>query len=223
MNLGAFPPEWIVMAETVLLKSQPREKFGTSASCKLRSQGLLPAVVYGHKEATLAILLPKDDVEKAVKRGVRIVDLEAGGKTETARFRELQWDHLGMELVHVDMMRVSKDERIVVQVRVDLRGTAPGVTAGGVLDQPMHTMNVECPALEIPEFIRVNIEKLQLGEVVHVKDLVLPAGVIAKNNPDAIVVQVKAQKEEAATATPLEGAVEPEVIKKAPKPEETEE
>src|SRR5258705_13288532 len=100
----------MVMAETVLLKSQPGDKFGSSATRKLRSKGLLPAVVYGHKEATLSILLPKDEVEKAVKRGVRIVDLEAGGKTETARFRELQWDPLGMELVHVNMMRVSKDE-----------------------------------------------------------------------------------------------------------------
>ena len=212
------------MAETVLLKSQPRDKFGSTASRKLRSKGLLPAVVYGHKEATLSILLPKDEVEKAVKRGVRIVDLEAGGKTETARFRELQWDHLGMELVHVDMMRVSKDERIVVNVRVELRGTSPGVTAGGVLDQPLHTLNVECPALEIPEFIRVNVDKIQIGEAIHVKDLTLPPNVVAKGNPDAIVVQVKAQKEEVVAApAPVEGAVEPEVIKKAPKAEETEE
>src|SRR5258708_17760913 len=212
------------MAETVSLKSKPRDQFGSTASRKLRAQGLLPAVVYGHKEATLSLVLPKEDVEKAVKRGVRIVDLEAGGKTETARFRELQWDHLGMELVHVDMMRVSKDERIVVHVRVELRGAAPGVTGGGVLDQPLHTLNVECPALELPEFIRVNIDKIQIGEAIHVKDLTLPPNVVAKGNPDAIVVQVKAQKEEvAAVVAPVEGAVEPEVIKKAPKPEETEE
>src|SRR5438093_3757652 len=201
------------MAETVSLKSKPRDQFGSTASRKLRAQGLLPAVVYGHKEATLSILLPKDEVEKAVKRGVRIVDLEAGGKTETARFRELQWDHLGMELVHVDMMRVSKDERIVVHVRVELRGTSPGVTGGGVLDQPLHTLNVECPALEIPEFIRVNIDKLQIDEAIHVKDLTLPPNVVAKGNPDAIVVQVKAPKEEvvAAPVAPVEGAAEPEV------------
>src|SRR5262249_42055286 len=135
-GVDSTPRECIVMAETVSLKSQPRKQFGSTASRKLRSQGLLPAVVYGHKEETLSILLPKEEVEKAVKRGVRIVDLEAGGKTETARFRELQWDHLGMELVHVDMMRVSKDERIIVHVPIQLRGIAPGVGAGGVLDQP---------------------------------------------------------------------------------------
>src|SRR5262245_34597413 len=185
------------MAETVLLKSKPREAFGSAASRKLRADGFLPAVVYGHKEETLSIVLPKEEVEKAVKRGVRIVDLEAGGKTETARFHELQWDHLGVELVHVDMMRVSKDERIVVHVRVELRGTSPGVTGGGVLDQPLHTLNVECPALEIPEFIRVNIDKLQVDEAIHIKELVLPPNVVIKGNPDAIVVQVKAPKEEA--------------------------
>src|SRR5262249_61202502 len=117
-----------------------------------------------------------------------------------------------------------KDERIIVHVPIQLRGIAPGVGAGGVLDQPLHTLNIECPALEIPEFIRVNIDKLQVGEAIHVKELTLPPNVVAKVNPDAIVVQVKAQKEEApAPAAPVEGAVEPEVIKKAPKPEESEE
>lgn len=215
------------MAEFMLLKAQPRDLFGTANARRLRKKGLLPAVVYGHKEAHLDVVLNRDDVEKVVKKGAHIVDLEAGGKTEKARFRELQWDSVGVDLVHVDFMRVSKDERIVVPVRVELRGIAPGVGEGGVLDQPIHVLQVECPALEIPEHIRVTVDKLKLGDAIHVKDLTLPPGAVAKADPDAVVVHVKAHKEEAAapaaTLPAAEGAAEPEVIKKPPKAEEPEE
>ena len=203
------------MAETVTLKTQPRKDFGTVSARRLRKEGLLPAVVYGHKEETLTVVLPREEVEKIVRRGVRIVSLEAGGKTETARFRELQWDNLGKEILHVDFMRVSKDERIVVPIRIELRGIAPGIGEGGALDQPMHNLQVECPALEIPEFIRVQIDGLHLGQAIHVKELTLPPGVVAKADPDAVVVTVKAQKEEvAAVVAPTEGGTQPEVIKK---------
>lgn len=216
------------MRQTIQLKGEPRTLYGSANAKRLRQQNLLPGVVYGHKEVHLDIVLPRDEVEKAVRKGAHIVDLEAGGKTETVRFRELQWDNLGKELVHVDLMRVSKDERIVVPVRIELRGTAPGVGEGGVVDQPIHVLNVECPVFEIPENIRVMVDKLHIGDAIHVKELVLPANVVAKADPDAVVVHVKAHKEEAAPAPvgavpAAEGAAEPEVIKKAPKPEEPEE
>src|SRR5262245_59875672 len=214
------------MAESVQLKTQPRKEFGSANARRLRKKGLLPAVIYGHKEEVLSVLLPRDDLEKAVRKGVHIVDLEHDGKTEKARIRELQWDHLGKEVLHADFMRVSKDERIVIGVPVHLRGHAPGIGEGGVLDQPIHVLNVECPVLEIPEHIRVNVDKLMLGQAIHVKELTLPPNVVAKADPGAVVVIVKAQKvEEAApaAAAPAEGAAEPEVIKKPPKAEETEE
>lgn len=213
------------MAETIVLKTQPRKLFGGANAKRLRKQGLLPAVVYGHKEEHLTVVLSRDEFEKAFRHGVRVLELDTGVKKETARIRELQWDHLGKDVVHVDFMRVSKDERIVVNVRIELRGIAPGVGPGGVLDQPLHTLAVECLALEIPEFIRVNIDGLQVGQAIHVSDIKLPTGVVAKVDPDAIVVHVKAVKEEVvAPAVPLvEGAAEPEVIKKPVKEEEAEE
>lgn len=206
------------MAEFVLLKSQPRSAFGTRAASKLRREGLVPAVLYGHKEANLALVLPAADVEAAVRRGARVVDLEVDGKTEKARFRELQWDHLGKEVLHADFMRVSADERVVVAVRVELRGVSPGIGEGGVVDQPIHNLNVECPVLAIPEVIRVNIDQLHLGQSIHVRELTLPPNVVAKVDPESIVVIVKAQKVEA-EAAPVAAAgeaAEPEVIGKKP-------
>jgi large subunit ribosomal protein L25 len=231
--LGAalfFPvalPESFVMAETVVLKTQPRDLFGSANARRLRQKGLLPAVLYGHQEEHLSVVLSAEEFDKAFRHGVRVLELDTGKKRETARIRELQWDHLGKDVLHVDFMRVSKDERIVVNVRVELRGIAPGVGPGGVLDQPLHTLSIECLALEIPDHIRVSIDGLQVGDAVHVKDVKMPPGVVAKDDPDAIVVHVKAVKEEVAApaaVAPVEGATaEPEVIKKPPKEEEAEE
>jgi large subunit ribosomal protein L25 len=221
----AADPESVVMAEFTRIQTQPRSLFGTANTRRLRKQGLLPAVIYGHKEEVVSVVLQRDEFEKVVRKGAHIVEIEYNGKTEKARIRELQWDHLGKEALHADFMRVSQDERIVIGVPIVLRGTAPGIAEGGVLDQPIHLLQVECPALEIPESIRVTIDKLMLGDAIHVKDLTLPPNVTATLDPDAVVVIVKAQKveEPAPVVAPVEGAAEPEVIKKAPKPEETEE
>ena len=212
------------MAESVLLVSKPRETQGTHAARRRRREGLIPAVVYGHKEAVLSIALAKDDLLKALRHGVRVVDLQTAGKQEKALIREVQYDHLGHEVLHVDFARVSADERITIQVPIELRGIAPGATAGGLLDQPLHTLEVECLALSVPESIRVNISELQIDGMIHVRDLKLPEGVKAMADPDAIVVHVTAPLVEAAApvAAPVETA-EPEVIgRKAVEGEEAE-
>jgi large subunit ribosomal protein L25 len=201
------------MAESVLLVSRPRQSQGTHAARRLRREGLIPAVVYGHKETVLSIALVKDDLLKALRLGARVVDLQADGKQEKALIREVQYDHLGQEVLHVDFARVSADERITIVVPIELRGTAPGVTAGGLLDQPLHTLEVECLALQVPESIRVNIGELQIDGMIHVRDLKLPEGVKAMIDPEAIVVHVTPPQieAEAPVAAPVETA-EPEVI-----------
>jgi large subunit ribosomal protein L25 len=205
------------MAESVTLETQPRANQGTRAARKLRKEGRIPAVVYGHKEATVPVTLSMDDLGRAIRQGTRVVDLQGGGKLEKALIREVQWDHLGKEILHVDFARVSADERIQVNVPVELRGIAPGVSGGtGVIDQPIHSLAIECLAISIPDSVRVNVNELQLGMAVHVRDLVLPPGVKAMNDPDAIVVHVTAKQVEpeptAAAVAPTEGGAEPEII-----------
>jgi large subunit ribosomal protein L25 len=95
---------------------------------------------------------------------------------------------------------------------VEIRGIAPGIAAGGVLDQPMHRLHLECPVVSIPASIRVNVNELQLGAAIHVRDLVLPPGVTAKDDPDAIVVHVTVKVVELeATTEPAAEKAEPEV------------
>jgi large subunit ribosomal protein L25 len=216
------------MADSIELVAQPRQGHGSGEARRLRRKGLIPAVLYGHKEATLSIALLAEDLEKALRHGAQVVDVKTGGKVEKALIREAQWDHLGRELLHVDFARVGADERVKVTVPVELRGQSPGVTGGGVLDQPMHTLEIECLALRIPEHIRVAIGEMQIGSVIHVRQLTLPEGVKVLADPEAIVVQVKAPVAEAA-APAVPGAeagetAEPEVIgrKAAEKEEEGE-
>jgi large subunit ribosomal protein L25 len=202
------------MAETLLFETKPREKFGSMEARRLRRAGLVPAIVYGHKEETVSVTLPRVEVEKAIRHGVRVVDLKTRGKTEKALIKEVQWDHLGMHLLHIDFTRVGADERVVVTVPIELRGIAPGTTHGGVLDQPIHSLAVECLAISLPDSIRVNISELQVGGVIHVKDLVLPEGVKAMADPDAIVVHITtpAAAAEPAVGAEVPSAAEPEVI-----------
>src|SRR5262245_14862172 len=138
------------MAETEVLAAQKRQGRGSRKADHLRKAGRVPAVVYGHKQDAVSVSVLLDDLARAVRHGARVVDLQTDGKTETAQIVELQWDHLGKEILHADFKRVSRDERVAVEVRIELRGNAPGVTAGGVLDQPLHTLKVECLAIAIP-------------------------------------------------------------------------
>ena len=212
------------MAESVVLVTENRDTRGTRQARKLRAQGRVPAVVYGHKEETVSVTVSGGDLLSAIRHGARVVDLQSEGNLQKAQIAELQWDHLGLDVLHVDFRRIAADERIHVTVTVEVRGIAPGVTAGGILDQPIHTLSIECTALNIPESIRVNVNELQLGGAIHVRDLHLPADVKALADPDAIVVHVTAPQvePEAATTAAAEQA-EPEVIGRKAAAEEGEE
>jgi large subunit ribosomal protein L25 len=214
------------MAETVVLAAEKRQGHGSRKAAHLRKAGRVPAVVYGHKQDAVSVSVLQDDLARAVRHGARVVDLQTGGATETAQIVELQWDHLGMEILHADFKRVSRDERVAVDVRVELRGIAPGVTAGGVLDQPLHTLKVECLAIAIPDSIRVSIAELQLDAAIHVKDIRPPEGVKILTDPEAIIVHVKppvAEPEPTAATEAVPGTAEPEVIGKAKEEGEGEE
>jgi len=201
------------MAETTALEAQPRTKHGSHHADRLRKQGLIPAVLYGHKEETVSLAVNRDDLQKAVRKGARVLDLQTGGGTQKALISELQWDHLGVDLIHVDFKRVDINERIHVTVPIELRGTAPGIAAGGVLDQPLHALHVECLAISIPQSLRVNVGELQIGGAIHVREVHLPEGVQALDDPDAIVVHVTQKLEEGETAAALAAeTAEPEVI-----------
>jgi large subunit ribosomal protein L25 len=212
------------MAKSVELEAQERQGNGTRLAKRLREQGQVPAVVYGHGEATVSVSLVAEDLARAIRQGARVIDLKQAGKVQKALIRELQWDTFGHNILHADFARVSADERITLDVRIELRGTAPGVTAGGVMVQLIHNLHVECSVIAVPESIRVNVGELQIDQILHVRDLVLPEGVKVTNDPEAIVVQVSQKQIEAEEPTaPAAEQAEPEIIGKKKEEEEAEE
>lgn len=211
------------MAETVVLPAEARASYGTRIARRLRKAGKVPAVIYGHKEATVQVCVPGEELLRAIRHGARLIELKQADKSETALIRDVQWDPLGHDILHVDFARVAADETVTLPVPVTLRGTAPGVVAGGNLVQLIHTLNVECLVTAIPDSIRVSVAELQLDQSIHVRELKLPEGVIVKDDPETIVVQVvpKAVEPEAVTAAPAAGEqAEPEIIGRKEKEEE---
>ena len=216
------------MAVSVTLKATPRTGSGSRQAIKLRKQGLVPAIVYGHKQANVAVAVSAEELDRAIRvLHVRMLALDIDGKQETVLIRELQWDSFGKQMMHVDFERKDASEKVKVSVPVELRNT-PKATGGAVLDQPLHTLHVECPLGAIPDAIRIDITNLTLGEPIHVKDLTLPENVRVLEGPEAVVVHLKLPGLEAVVApttaaVPGEAAAEPEVIKKEKKVEEEEE
>ncbi|HEX4607181.1 MAG TPA: 50S ribosomal protein L25 [Urbifossiella sp.] len=210
------------MAETATLKAEPRTGSGSRKAGKLRKAGRVPAIVYGHKEANVAVSVPADELDRLIRvQHARVVELDIGGKKETVLVRDLQWDHLGREMLHVDFARVSASDTVKVTVPVELRNT-PKATGGGVLDQPLHALHIECSPIQIPDAIRIDITNLTLGAPIHVRELTLPPGVKVLEAPEAVVVQLKLPGAEPAVAVTVEPGTGPEVIKSERKKAEEE-
>ncbi len=196
---------------TVKFKAQKRAQLGTRAVKRLRQQGLLPGVVYGHKQDVLPIVVDRKEFTREVNRGSHVFELDIDGQIETVLLKEAQYDFLGIDLIHVDFARVSLDETVEVTVPLELRGTPVGESEGGKLQQLITELELECRVLEIPEVIRHNVSDMGMDSVLHIKDLQLPPNVRCLQDGELIVAMVREVKEEVVTEEAATSA-EPEVI-----------
>jgi large subunit ribosomal protein L25 len=207
--------------QSIQIAAEPRAGLGSRANKRLRDTGKVPGVVYGHKEAVVPVTLPKKELVNHLNKGAHVFDLSLDGKAEKVLVKEVQYDHLGIEVIHIDFARVSADERVEVTVPLELKGEPAGEAEGGVLQQIMAELEIECLVTDIPAAIVHNVSEMKVDDVLHISDLKLPPGVKALQDADQVVAQVKTIEEEAATPAAEEGAAEPEVIGR--KPEEGEE
>jgi large subunit ribosomal protein L25 len=194
------------------LEVQHRSELGSRANKRLRDAGFVPGVIYGHKEAVVPVTLPKREVVGHLHKGAHLFDLNLDGKSEKVLVKEVQYDHLGIEVLHVDFARVSLDEKVKVTVPLELKGTPKGEADGGVLQQVVSSLEIECLVTDIPDIIRHNVAEMKLDDVLRVKELAIPPGVRVLHDPELIVATVK-EILEAVSTEPVEGATaEPEVI-----------
>lgn len=199
--------------QTANLTAEARTQLGGRANKRLRESGKLPAVIYGHKEAVVTIALPKKETEKHIHHGAHLYDLSFDGKSEKVLIKEVQFDHLGIDVIHVDFARVSLDEKVEVTVPLTLKGTPKGEEEGAVLQQIMAELEIECLVTEIPDAIVHDVTEMGKDSVLHIGDLKLPPGVKALADEDQLVATVREIEEETAEEG-AEGAAEPEVIGK---------
>lgn len=205
------------MAET--LDVQLRDETGRRAAKRLRKEGRIPAILYGHGLENVNLSVRVEQIEKAVRHGSRFVAL-AGQVTDSALIAELQWNTWGTEVLHVDLHRVSAEERVEVRVAVELRGEAPGVKQGGVIEHILHELEIVCPANAVPEHVTVKVSGLELNGTITAGDVELPAGAELVGDPSAVVVQCVEPAAEVEEAAAHEGAVEPELIRRKREEEE---
>lgn len=203
------------MAESTVLTVFPRTVVG-KANQRLGAEGQIPAVLYGMGREALSIGLDRHDFELFMSHhaaGSTLVEIQIEGekKPVNAMIRELQTSPLKGTILHVDFMAVSLDIAIHAVVSIRLINDPAGVKAGGVLTTDKHEVNVEAKPKDIPEFIEVDVSALEVGDSLHVSDVVAPKGVTLLDDADAIIASVIPPTVE---VEPEEAAVqaEPELI-----------
>ncbi|HTY45108.1 MAG TPA: 50S ribosomal protein L25 [Patescibacteria group bacterium] len=217
--------------EEIILNAQKRQEVGTSKVKDLREKGFISAVVYGEGKYSFPIkvshrhlvqLVHQHRLESAIIN-LKIED-DGGKKTRPCLIKEIQYDPVKGDIVHVDFNEISLTKSIKVNVPVITVGEAPGVKQeGGSLEHILWEIEVECLPTDIPKGIEVDISQLKMGDSVHIKDLKSSDKYKIMNDTEAIVLSVAAPMKEEVVAEAVEGeeAKEPEVIKeKKETPEE---
>lgn len=203
--------------EIAKMTGQRRKPSGQKANARLRRDGLLPAVIYGHKQEPEHVALSRREIQFALAKQAHVLELALDGdKPQPLLIKEVQYDHLYRDPIHVDLMRVDANERVHVKVPLHFVGNPKGVQEGGEMVTLITDLDVEAPVLRIPDAIRVNVADLAIGGHVYIRDLQLPEGVSPVGKPDDQVCLVRTKREEAAAVAPIEGEAPagPEVIAK---------
>jgi large subunit ribosomal protein L25 len=211
------------MEKSLLLKAEIREHTGSKWAAKVRKQGRIPAIVYGHKQEPVAISLDAHNFVEGLHHGHRVIDLQIGKKKETMMVKDLQYDYLGRDIIHVDLVRVDASEMVKVAVPLELKGTAKGTHEGGIIEGHTSHLEVECKVTDIPETIVVLVKEVGVGDTVHASDIELPDGIKLVSDPGTLLVTchlVAAAK--TTEALEEEMPIAPEVIGETKEPEEEE-
>src|SRR5712692_2923410 len=209
------------MAKQVKLKAEQRTATGRSAARKLKARGAVPAIIYGAKDKPQPLQLSARDIHAMLSHASGeniLVELEIDGEKSNrlALVKEIQHSPVGSEILHVDFHAVSMDETIQADVPLEALGIANGVkNFGGLLEQSLRSLAIECLPRDLPDRITVDVSELNIGDSIHARQIQLPPGVTSKVLPDLTAFSVLAPvvEEEPVVAEAEAAAAGPEVIK----------
>jgi len=209
--------------EQLMLNVKKRVGSGKSAARKLRGKGLVPAVLYGRGQSPLLLAVE----EKAFLHSLRDVSYystlvrlniengEVEGEAPTVMIKEVQRHPIRDRLLNIDFHRISLTERIAASVPLIHVGEAPGIRLGGILEHLVHEVPILCLPTDLPDHLEVDISKLEIGDALHISDIVAPPEVTITAPQDEVIIvlapPVKAEEPIAAPAAE-EAPAEPEVI-----------
>ena len=211
------------------LSAETRTETGKGVARKLRAAGRIPGVIYGHSREPQALSLNARDLDKllsTIAAGSTVVELSLGNATTNTLIREVQRHPFKKQILHVDFMELVAGEKVIVDVPLVFVGVPEGVrTGGGLLEQMLHSIEVNVDPSSIPNHIDVDVSELVMGHSLHIRDLNLPEGVEVLSDEDATVCAVIAPRavvEETAAVEAETAPAEPELIRKPKEDEEAE-
>ena len=207
----------------IVVAAHSRTETGKNVNRRLRVKGLIPGVLYGSKQQAISVAVSPKEIGTILRSASgenTLFDLELAGTRRKVILKEFQLEPVKRQLLHADFYEVALDKTLQVKVHVELHGTPVGVkTQGGVLDFVTRELEVECLPTDIPEKLVVDVSELEIGRHIRVSDIKVSDKVKVLTEADIVVVHVVAPRAEeevapAVEAAPVEGAAEPEVIKK---------
>src|SRR5438477_4543681 len=217
----------------VSFNATARDTTGKGAARSLRSNGQVPAVIYGHGREPQPLSLNARDLDKMlghIQAESTVIEVSFGGTTSKTLIREIQRHPIKRQILHVDFQALVAGEKVTVSIPIVLIGIPEGVRLeGAVLDHTLRELEIEVDPANIPDHVELDVTNMVIGDSLHVSDIKLPEGVEVQNDPEtsvAVVAAPRAVIEEAPAAEAVEGAVEvaaePEIIGKGPAEEEGE-
>jgi ribosomal protein L25, Ctc-form len=192
----------------VVLQAKNRQKEGSAESRRIRKSGRIPAVLYGRSGKAVSIDLDASEFVKGTK-GISestIVNINVDGKAYDAFVKDTQRNILDGNILHIDFYEVESGVALRAKVSLHLHGNPVGVREGGMLETPLHEIEVECLPKDLPERIEIDISGLKVNHSIHVRDIPLAQGVRLLSNPDQVVALVKFAKIEVVAAPETEAA-----------------
>ena len=200
---------------SVVLDVTVRENTGTGGARAARRDGLVPGVIYGGDEASVAVSVKYNEVLKAINSGQflsNMIELSHEGKTQKVLTKDVQFHPVTDKPLHLDFYRVTAKSIIEVEVSVTFIGedVAPGLKEGGTLNVVRYAIEVKCPAGSIPDAIEVDVSAMEIGDAIHISEVTLPEGVkpaiTDRDFTIATIVASRAAIEETDDAEGEEGA-----------------
>lgn len=219
---------------TVSLSANSREGKGKGSARSLRSQGQIPAVIYGHGREPQSLALNARDLDKMlshIQAESTVIEVTVGGHTAKTLIREIQRHPIKRQILHVDFQALVAGEKVTVSIPIVLVGIPEGVRLeGGVLEQPLREIEIEVDPSHIPDHVEYDVTNMVIGDSVHISDLKVPEGVEVLDDPETSVAVLAAPRaiieETPAVAEAVEGeagaVAEPEVIGRGKEDEDEE-